>query len=298
MASRARTQFETALGALLVARTGQEACPYLGSILDGWDGELTVLLRKRINRHIENCAICDERKRRELSPAALLSLLPVALLPVGLRRELFRLVADRSPVAAEHRDLVLQRAGPWRPDGFPAPAGGLPPVRRTFSRTALLTGAAAVAVLLLGGGAVFAADLLGHSSPGRPRWPPPRPAAAPALARWAPDRPARARPASTTGPPRARRPAPRPRVLSQPAATSPAAARSATPSPSASRSRSASPSPSASPTPPPSPGTLTASTTRVALSSAGRRRPVLRVVHADRERRPGEVQPHGPGTGQ
>ena len=166
LASRARTQFETALGALLVARTGQEACPYLGTILDGWDGELTVLLRKRINRHIENCDICDERKRRELSPAALLSLLPVALLPVGLRRELFRLVADRSPVAAEHRDLVLRRAGPWRPDGFPAPAGGLPPVRRTFSRTALLTGAAAVAVLLLGGGAVFAADLLGHSSPG------------------------------------------------------------------------------------------------------------------------------------
>ena len=91
-----------------------------------------MLLRKRINRHIENCEICDERKRRELSPAALLSLLPVALLPVGLRRELFRLVADRSPVAAEHRDLVVRRAGPWRPDGFPAPgrrpAAGAPDV--------------------------------------------------------------------------------------------------------------------------------------------------------------------------
>ena len=122
LASRARTQFETALGALLVARYGQDACPYLATILDGWNGELTVLLRKRINRHIENCEICDERKRHELSPAALLSLLPVALLPVGLRRELVRLVADRSPVAAEHRDLVVRRAGPWRPDGFPAPA--------------------------------------------------------------------------------------------------------------------------------------------------------------------------------
>ncbi len=145
LASRARTQFETALGALLVARTGQEACPYLATILDGWDGELTVLLRKRINRHIENCDICDERKRRELSPAALLSLLPVALLPVGLRRELFRLVADRSPVAAEHRDLVVRRAGPWRPDGFPAPPAAC---RRCAGRS---PGP--------------------RCSPGRPRWP-------------------------------------------------------------------------------------------------------------------------------
>ena len=131
LASRARTQFETALGALLVARTGQEACPYLATILDGWDGELTVLLRKRINRHIENCDICDERKRRELSPAALLSLLPVALLPVGLRRELFRLVADRSPVAAEHRDLVVRRAVPCAgrlPGAGRRPAAGAPDV--------------------------------------------------------------------------------------------------------------------------------------------------------------------------
>ena len=267
LASRARTQFETALGALLVARTGQEACPYLATILDGWDGELTVLLRKRINRHIENCDICDERKRRELSPAALLSLLPVALLPVGLRRELFRLVADRSPVAAEHRDLVVRRAGPWRPDGFPAPAGGLPPVRRTFSRTALLTGAAAVAVLVLGGGAVFAADLLGHSSPG-----PAALAATPSAGGSSSGSPLGSGSASpgaarkhdrSTPHSAASTPAP---GGSQPAASSPAAARSATPSPSASRSRSASPSPSASPTPPPSPGTLTASASEVRLS--------------------------------
>jgi RNA polymerase sigma factor (sigma-70 family) len=268
LASRARTQFEIALGALLVARTGQDACPYLATILDGWNGELTPLLRKRINRHIENCDICDERKRRELSPAALLSLLPVALLPVGLRRELFRLVADRSPAAAEHRDLVVRRAGPWRPDGFPVPAGGLPPVRRTFSRTALLTGAAVLAVLVLGGGAVFAADLLNHGSPA-----PAALAATPSggsnssggLPGTGPASPGstqkhdRAAPSSA-----ASTPAPAPGG-SQPAASSPAAARSATPSPSASRSRSSSPSPS--PTPP-SPGTLTASTQEVRLTQS------------------------------
>jgi RNA polymerase sigma factor (sigma-70 family) len=271
LASRARAQFETALGALLVARSGQEACPYLATILDGWDGELTVLLRKRINRHIENCDLCDERKRRELSPVALLSLLPVALLPLGLRRELFRLVADRSPVGAEHRDLVVRRAGPWRPDGFPAPAGGLPPVRRTFSRTALLTGAAAVAVLVLAGGAVFAADLLGHGGPG-----PAALAATPSgdgSSSGGPLGTGSASPGSTGKHDRsaphsaASAPAPAPGG-GQPAATSPATARSATASPSASRSRSSSPSPSASPTPPPSPGTLTPSTQLVVLTQA------------------------------
>jgi RNA polymerase sigma factor (sigma-70 family) len=266
LASRARTQFETALGALLVARTGQDACPYLATILDGWNGELTPLLRKRINRHIENCEICDERKRRELSPAALLSLLPVALLPVGLRRELFHLVADRSPVAAEHRQLVVRRAGPWSPDGFPAPAGGLPPVRRTFSRTALLTGAAAAAVLLLAGGGVFAADRLSHGSPA-----PAALAATPSgggTSSGSPLGTGSASPGSggkhdKSAARSTASPTPAPGGT-QPAATTPAAGRSATPSPSSSRSRSSSPSPS----PKPSPGTLTASTQEVRLTQS------------------------------
>jgi RNA polymerase sigma factor (sigma-70 family) len=268
LASRARTQFETALGALLVARTGQDACPYLATILDGWNGELTPLLRKRINRHIENCDICDERKRRELSPAALLSVLPVALLPAGLRRELFHLVADRSPVAAEHRQLVVRRAGPWGPDGFPVSAGGLAPVRRTFSRTALLTGAAAAAVLLLAGGGVFATRMLSHGSPA-----PAALAATPSGGGTSSSSPLATGSASTGSGGKHRKsaahstasPTPAPGGA-QPAATTPAAARSATPSPSPSRSRSSSPSPSPSPTP--SPGTLTASTQEVILSQA------------------------------
>ena len=79
LASRARAQFEGSLGALLVARAGREQCRELDDILAGWDGELTILLRKRVNRHIERCEVCGQRKRRELSPAMLLSMLPVAL---------------------------------------------------------------------------------------------------------------------------------------------------------------------------------------------------------------------------
>ena len=77
LASRARAQLERALGALLVARTGRRSCGDLDAILGGWDGQLTSLMRKRVSRHIESCETCTERKRRELSPATLFSVLPL-----------------------------------------------------------------------------------------------------------------------------------------------------------------------------------------------------------------------------
>lgn len=95
--SRARGQLEKSLGALLVARTGRQDCPDLAAILAGWDGELTALLRKRINRHIEQCEICAERKHRELRPEALLGALPILLLPPGLRSSVLHLVGSVLP---------------------------------------------------------------------------------------------------------------------------------------------------------------------------------------------------------
>ncbi|MEV4493373.1 sigma-70 family RNA polymerase sigma factor [Micromonospora coxensis] len=71
--SRARTQLERALGALLVARTGARDCPTLAGLVDGWQGRLTPTLRKRVSRHIESCAVCGSLRREQLSPAALLS---------------------------------------------------------------------------------------------------------------------------------------------------------------------------------------------------------------------------------
>lgn len=71
--SRARSQLERALGALLVARTGARDCPGLADLIDGWQGRLTPTLRKRVSRHIESCAVCGLLRREQLSPAALLS---------------------------------------------------------------------------------------------------------------------------------------------------------------------------------------------------------------------------------
>jgi RNA polymerase sigma factor (sigma-70 family) len=119
--SRARSQLERSLGALIVARTGRPACPALDSILAGWDGQLTVLMRKRISRHIEQCEICGDRKRRELTPALFGGMAPlVAVLP-GFRDQLLRSMADRTPAGIAARLSAADHAGRFGPSGFPKP---------------------------------------------------------------------------------------------------------------------------------------------------------------------------------
>jgi RNA polymerase sigma factor (sigma-70 family) len=123
--SRARGQLETSLGALLVARSGRGDCDALSGILDDWDGELTVLMRKRINRHIEGSRACSERKKRELAPALLLGAAPLAALPEAMSARLWkrvlRLASSDSSKAAAHRARVARRR--VQPSGVPQAAG-------------------------------------------------------------------------------------------------------------------------------------------------------------------------------
>jgi RNA polymerase sigma factor (sigma-70 family) len=106
--SRARDQMETSLGVLLVARSGRSECAELDALLADWDGHLSVLLRKRLNRHLERCPICSDRRRRELAPAMFLGLAPLLALPAiagalpdGLRETVLHAAAEASahPVA-------------------------------------------------------------------------------------------------------------------------------------------------------------------------------------------------------
>ena len=88
--SRMRDRVERSLGAFIVARTGRRRCVELAELLAGWDGEFTVLLRKRVARHIERCDVCDDTRRRT-AVLPLVSLAPAALLPAALRE---RVLAD------------------------------------------------------------------------------------------------------------------------------------------------------------------------------------------------------------
>jgi RNA polymerase sigma factor (sigma-70 family) len=157
LVSRARARFEASLGALLMARTGQESCPELTAMLSRWDGQLNVLLRKRVNRHIEHCENCDDRRRHELNPAMLLSMLPVALPPPGLRDHLFRLIDDMGPAASAYRAGVIHRAGPFGWSGFPEP---LDPPHADHRRKTQAVAAGVAALAVFAGGAVFGANVL------------------------------------------------------------------------------------------------------------------------------------------
>lgn len=64
MNSRMRDRLIASQAALLVARYGRDACRELRRLLRDWDGEFHPVLRKRISRHIETCATCDDTRRR------------------------------------------------------------------------------------------------------------------------------------------------------------------------------------------------------------------------------------------
>jgi outer membrane biosynthesis protein TonB len=200
LASRARAQFETTLGALLVARSGQQSCPGLGDVLDGWDGQLTVLRRKQVKRHIERCDVCGERRRRELNPVALLGMLPAPVLPAAQREQVLRLVADDRPDAAGYRAEVEQEAQPFARSGFPVPLDPPAPVRGpgTFAPAAA---AAVAAIAVLGGGVMFTADVVHHHVGPRVEraaaGPPALPSATPAPAAATPSPTKTARPRSS-----------------------------------------------------------------------------------------------------
>jgi hypothetical protein len=176
--SRARRQLERSLGALMVARTGRQACPDLDAMLAGWDGQMTVLMRKRVSRHIERCEICEERKARELSPALLAGAAPIVALLPGFREQVLRICADRTPAGLAHQASVLARAGSFGPSGFPVPVRppggpgwyhGLRHPHAAIASAATAVAAAGVgAVLFIGAhpGHPSAAGARGNAGPG------------------------------------------------------------------------------------------------------------------------------------
>jgi RNA polymerase sigma factor (sigma-70 family) len=154
MLSRVRSQFEKALGALMVARQGRGSCRTLDEMLSGWDGRFQPLWRKRVARHIAECDDCATVEKREMSPAALLAVTPFLAAPAVVRS---RVLEDRTELVAYSRMLV-ERAGPFDADGFP----GLPPPER--HRRGLL--AMLVALLLLFGGVAVIQSLVRESDDG------------------------------------------------------------------------------------------------------------------------------------
>jgi len=112
---RLRDVVDRSLGALLVSRQVQSYpshCAQLAAILRGWDGHFTVLIRKRVSRHIESCPDCDRARRRLVNPVALLGGAPVLIpAPHWLRDRMMRevqLTSADSEMTTAHAPSVNQ----------------------------------------------------------------------------------------------------------------------------------------------------------------------------------------------
>jgi RNA polymerase sigma factor (sigma-70 family) len=253
-AARARGRLEKALGALVIARTGREACRELDKLLSDWDGQLTEKKRDLVSRHIDKCETCASDKFGKLRPAAVSRMLPLVELPSQLREHILVMCSSATPDAVAYRRRAVRRAeSKWSGRFEPA-------IRRlswrTFgssSKSATVTIALAVWVVAVW---VVAMTLLmftgphsSHAVTARPsiRAPLPSPAAA-AVTTTAPT----AAPTSASaGPSRTAIPSPTyvaPLYVPPPPSHSPKPSKS----PSASSSRSGSPSPSSSRTTSPS----------------------------------------------
>lgn len=112
MMFRLRQTVERCLGALLVARgahANPDACPGLATILKGWDGQFSVLMRKRMARHIDSCGTCELDQRQQVNPVALLGSAAVFIpAPESLRRQ----TLDRVQLTSASSSIVETAVNP------------------------------------------------------------------------------------------------------------------------------------------------------------------------------------------
>ena len=157
---RMRQRTERSLAAFCVARRGRKECAELAQILDGWDGQFSVLIRKRVARHIDQCEIC-QRTRTTLVPLALFAGAPAFAAPAALRDRVLAATAGTTPAGGGGGAGGTASYGFARPGGFPSPL-------RHLHKLALGIVGALALVMLMTGGAVYvlAGDDEAATSPG------------------------------------------------------------------------------------------------------------------------------------
>jgi len=141
--SRLKDQVERSLGALLVARMGRKDCKKLQSVLSDWDGRFTATWRKRVARHVDQCSVCGELRKRAVSPVSLLSALPVIKAPDALRTK----VLEEVQLVGYGRGLDIASVDGetvWPKDGFP------PPMIRSRKKKGFAAALAVAACLSIG----------------------------------------------------------------------------------------------------------------------------------------------------
>ncbi|MFB4299261.1 RNA polymerase sigma factor [Actinomadura sp. NTSP31] len=150
----ALARLDDALAAAHVAHAGRDECPAVADLADDGDWPLPPPAVRRLVHHIQDCPVCSERRRRNVSAARLLNVLPVAMMPTDLRGHVMATATDAA-LAADMAALA-HAAGPFDAWGWPEhPGQEAADAHRRTPRALWPAVAAAVAVLLIVSGAFF-----------------------------------------------------------------------------------------------------------------------------------------------
>ncbi len=76
-----------------------------------WDGEFTVLVRKRVSRHVDSCANCNEARGRLVSPLSLLGAAPLLIPAPSWLRESTLIQMQHAPLGAGVAGAATHVAG-------------------------------------------------------------------------------------------------------------------------------------------------------------------------------------------
>jgi RNA polymerase sigma factor (sigma-70 family) len=172
LVERLRETIARSLGALLLCRRAKadpDRCPELAAILDEWDGQFTVLMRKRVARHIDGCAVCEDDRARMVSPAALLGASPLLIpAPAWLRGHTLDRAALNLPPAGSTPISPGGDKSWWPPNDFdaiePSDSAARGDARSRAHRVRAAAGAALV-LLGIGGAAMLAEPAAFHVVP-------------------------------------------------------------------------------------------------------------------------------------
>lgn len=156
--TRLKDRVAKAAGALLVARHHRRDCEILDGILASWDGTFDTVWRKRIARHVESCATCEEHRRGAVTVFAS----PLLLAPPSdaLRDRVLEPIRSVRPRSGDASAIHADRDGAddWtaRDDGFPVAEAWPSATRRRG--VAILAVAAALLLIVIGGVVLSGSD--------------------------------------------------------------------------------------------------------------------------------------------
>ncbi|MCG5449113.1 sigma-70 family RNA polymerase sigma factor [Micromonospora hortensis] len=179
---RMKEQIQSARGVVRALRA-RPGCPDLGAVTAEWDGTPSSLWRKRLARHVRDCAFCGRLGTTLLPIDRLLAGMPLLPLPAGLGAHLPNAAAPgaAAQAVAPSGPTAGSAGGPTPQSAVPTDASGGPSVvdlavSRPRGLVPSLAAGVAAAVL-----AITMAVVIQPDDPSAPSWAAP-PSAAPTVA--------------------------------------------------------------------------------------------------------------------